>query len=90
MQFHPQFLIDPQPVNMSTQSAPVHKHDFEEPDAKKPKVVDGCVEAVKIEIDQLQAEMQVNIDQVEVKSEKYMIRFQTRVGRKLWLIPNSI
>ena len=37
---------------------------------KKPKVVDGCVEAVKIKIDQLQTEMQINIGQVGVKSEK--------------------
>ena len=66
-QFHPQFLIDPQPVNMSTQRASVHKHDFEEPDAKKPKMIDGRVEALKIKIDQLQVEMQANVDRVENK-----------------------
>ena len=83
MQFHPQFLIDPQPVNMSTQSAPVHKHDFEELDAKKPKVVDGRVEAVKIKIDQLQVEMQANIDQVEVKSEKLIEEMETMYEKQI-------
>ena len=83
MQFHPQFLIDPQPVNMSTQSAPVHKHDFEELDAKKPKVVDGRVEALKIKIDQLQVEMQANIDQVEVKSEKLIEEMETMYEKQI-------
>ena len=83
MQFHPQFLIDPQPVNMSTQSAPVHKHDFEELDAKKPKVVDGRVEAVKIKIDQLQVEMQANIGQVGVKSEKLIEEMDTMYTKQI-------
>ena len=78
-QFHPQFLIDPQPVNMSTQRASVHKHDFEEPDAKKPKMIDGCVEALKIKIDQLQA----NIERVEVKSKKQMEEMETKYKKQI-------
>ena len=81
-QFHPQFLIDPQPVNMSTQRASVHKHDFEEPDAKKPKMIDGRVEALKLKIDQLQVEMQANVDRVE---NKKLVRVceAVNVNRKL-------
>ena len=77
MQFpHPQFLIDPQLVNMSTQMSSAHKHDFEEPDAKKPKMIDGRVEALKIKIDQLQVEMQANVERVEVKSRKLVEEMQ--------------
>ena len=84
MQFpHPQFLIDPQLVNMSTQMSSAHKHDFEEPDAKKPKMIDGRVEALKIKIDQLQVEMQANIDQVEVKSEKLIEEMETMYEKQI-------
>ena len=61
---------------MSTQMSSAHKHDFEEPDAKKPKMIDGRVEALKIKIDQLQVEMQANVERVEVKSRKLVEEMQ--------------
>ena len=43
MQFpHPQFLIDPQLVNMSTQMSSAHKHDFEDRIINKHQFCNHC------------------------------------------------
>ena len=43
MQFpHPQFLIDPQLVNMSTQMSSAHKHDFEDRIINKHQFCNYC------------------------------------------------
>ena len=76
---------------MSTQRASVHKHDFEEPDAKKPKMIDGRVEALKIKIDQLQVEMQANavnanrklIEMMEIEYKKQMEEMETKYKKQI-------